>query len=144
VIGIDGHPVHAADIDDDAGAERKTGPVVPAAPHRQRQTAIARRSNGQLNVFGRPAVNDGARHGTHRLRPDRGRGGIAVSARQRDTAGQLRFDPAKHSFDLIRHWLYLRSDGTDFVISAAQRPMISDQLRTFAKGAPVRRWHSVQ
>jgi hypothetical protein len=89
VIGIDGHPIHAAEIDDDAGAQRKTSPVVPAAPHRQWKTAIARRSNGQLDVFGRAAVDDGARHRAHRLRPDRGRGGIAVLARYRDAARQL-------------------------------------------------------
>jgi hypothetical protein len=126
VIGIDGHSIHAAEIDDDAGAQRASGPIVPAAPHRQRQTAIACGSNGQLDVVGRPAVDDGARHRAHRLRPDRGSGGVAILTRQRDTAGQLRFKPAERSFDLIRHWFYLRSDGTDFVISAAQRAMSSD------------------
>jgi hypothetical protein len=80
-IGIDGHPVHPAEIDDDAGAQRASGPVVPAAPHRQGETAIACRSNGQLHVFGRPAVNDGTRHAAYRLRPDRGRGVIAVFTR---------------------------------------------------------------
>jgi hypothetical protein len=105
VIGINGHPLHPAEIDDDAGAQRAAGPVVPAAPHRQRQTAIACDRDGQLDVFCRLAVDDGARHAAHRLRPDRGRGGIAVSTRQRDTAGQLCFKPAERSFDLIRHLL---------------------------------------
>jgi hypothetical protein len=75
VIGIDGHPVHAAEIDDDAGAQRAAGPVVAAAPRQQRKTAIACRLNGQLDVLGRPTVDDGARHGSHRLRPDRSRNG---------------------------------------------------------------------
>jgi hypothetical protein len=88
-IGSDGHPVHAAEIDDDAGAQRAAGPVVPAAPHRQGESAIAGRSNGRLDIVGRPAVDDRARQRAHRLRPDRGRGGIAVLTRQRDTAGQL-------------------------------------------------------
>ena len=78
LIGCDGHPVHAAEIDDNAGAQRASRPVVPAAPHRQRQTAVTRSSNGQLDVLGRQAMNDGTRHATHRLRPDRGRGGVAV------------------------------------------------------------------
>jgi len=46
VIGIDGHPIHAAEVDDDAGAQRATGPIVSAAPHRRRKTAIARDANG--------------------------------------------------------------------------------------------------
>src|SRR5262249_2846548 len=68
----------------------------------------SRDRDGQLDVFGRPAVDDGARQGAHRLRPDRGRAGIAVPTRQRDTARQLSFKPTERSFDLSRHWLYLR------------------------------------
>jgi hypothetical protein len=63
VIGIDGRPVHVAEVDDDADAQRAAGPVVPAALHRQRQTAIACDRDGQLDVFGRQAVNDGTRDG---------------------------------------------------------------------------------
>ena len=79
-------------------------------------------ANRQLNVFGRAAVDDGARRAADRLRPDRRRGGIAVLARQRHTAEQMRFKPAECSFDLIRHRLYLTSGGADFVIRAAQLP----------------------
>jgi hypothetical protein len=61
VIAIDGHPIHAAEIDDDAAAQGAAGPVVSAAPNRQQQTAIACHSDRQLDIVGRPAV--GARHG---------------------------------------------------------------------------------
>ena len=97
VIGIDGHPIHAAEVDDDAGAQRATSPIVSAAAHRQWKTVITCDANGQLDVFSRPAVNDGSRHAAHWLRPDRGRGGIAALGRA--IAGQAsrvlaRFDQA--------------------------------------------------
>jgi len=88
-IDVEDHAAHAAEADDDAGAQRAPGPIVPATPHRQWKTAIACDANGQLDVFSRPAVNDRTRHAAHWLRPDRGRGGIAVVARPRHTAGQL-------------------------------------------------------
>jgi hypothetical protein len=54
-MSVHEHAVHAAEIDDDAGAQRAAGPVVAAAPHRQWQTAIACDRDGQLDVFSRPA-----------------------------------------------------------------------------------------
>jgi hypothetical protein len=80
VIGVDDDTVHAAEVDDEAGAQRAAGLIVPAAAHRQGKTGIACRSNGQLGVFGRPVVNDSTRHAAHRLRPDCGRGNVAVLA----------------------------------------------------------------
>ena len=85
-LGIDGHPVHAAEIDDDAGAQRAAGPVVPAAPHRQWEIALARSANRPLDVFGCPAVDNSARQSTDRLCPDRRCGSVTVTARHRNTA----------------------------------------------------------
>lgn len=83
VIGADGHAVHAAQIDNESGAQGATGPVVASAAHRQWKIAIACGSKRRLNIFGGPAVGDSARHAADGLRPDRCCGGVAVIARQR-------------------------------------------------------------
>jgi hypothetical protein len=103
-VGADGHIFHRAQVDDDSVAQRTTGPVVAAAPHRQRETTVARGPNRRLDVFRRPAVDDGARHAADRLWPDRRCGGVAVIARSRDTARQVRPEPSERSFDQISHF----------------------------------------
>jgi hypothetical protein len=102
-VGTNCHAVHGAQVDDDAVAQRPTRPVVAAAPHRQRETTVAGGSKRRLGVFGRPAVDDGARHASDRLWPDRRCGGVAVVTRPRDAAGELRAEPVQRSLDQISH-----------------------------------------
>jgi hypothetical protein len=83
VTGADGHAVHAAQVDNESGAQGATGPVVASAAHRQWKIAIAGGSNRRLDIFGGPAVGNSARHAADGLCPDRCRGGVAVIARQR-------------------------------------------------------------
>jgi hypothetical protein len=56
---IDGYSVHAADIDDDAAAQRASDPTVSAASYRRRQAAIAGHADGQFDIVGCLAVNNG-------------------------------------------------------------------------------------
>ena len=99
---------------------------MPAAPHRQRKTAIACDSNGQSDVFGRPAVDDGARHGAHRLRPDRGRGGIAIIAARGHPSGQTCGEMIQCSSDKVCHGssLEFRVERSIFGKNSIKRPSV--------------------
>ena len=76
------------------------------------RSTVARGSNCRLDVFGRPAVDDSARHAADRLCPDRRCGSVAVVARPRETAGQLLTKSVECSFDQIGHFLLPWSGGT--------------------------------
>jgi hypothetical protein len=82
-----------------------------ATAHRQRKIAVTRRSNCRLDIFSVAAMDDGARHSADRFRPDSGRCGVAIVARQRHAAGQLLVEIVECSFDQIGHRSALRFGG---------------------------------
>jgi hypothetical protein len=75
------HDVHSAQVDDDPVAQGTPSPIVSAATHLKPQVTIVFGSDCQLDVFGSPAVDNGARHPADKLDPDRCCGDVAVIAR---------------------------------------------------------------
>jgi hypothetical protein len=104
MAGVDSHLSHAAQVDDNAIAQGATGPVVTSAAHRQRQAVAPRGTNGQPDIFWRPAVDDSTRHPANGLCLDSSCGGIAIITWHRDEPACLFGEPLRCSFDLISHF----------------------------------------
>src|SRR5580698_4168439 len=99
-----------------------------SASHGQRQIAVARGSNGRLDIFDRLAMDDSVRNAADRLWPDCRRRAVSGLARHRHMAGEPVSERAAESLlDQLTHSpvpVWVRG-ASAFVERFVQRTLLS-------------------